>query len=84
MTAPSAFPTALQDVCRLRTPLLVGLLAQLSPSPLQEDMAEYAWRVVNRGQSILSQLPRKRPTTTKRYATNPRDPPEQLVFSLRG
>ena len=33
----------LQDVCQHQTSLLIGLLAELHPTALQDDMAQYAW-----------------------------------------
>ncbi len=77
---PGDFSGTLQDLCRCQTPLLIGLLAQLNPSPLQDDMARYAWRVVNTGQSILDQLSSKQSEKTTAYDTEPHS--QQLVFSI--
>jgi hypothetical protein len=53
-TAPPHTPPALQEVFSAPGPLLVGLLATLSDSVLQEDIAQTSRRLVQIGQDILS------------------------------
>lgn len=45
---------ALQDALRLQGPVLIGLIAHLSDSALQEDIAEASRRLLQLGQDILS------------------------------
>ena len=52
-------PPALQDLCAVKTPLLVGLIAQFTDAALQEDIAVYVGRLVARGQDILDQPSRR-------------------------
>ncbi len=78
--SPGGFSPTLQDVCHCQTPLLIGLLAQLNPSPLQDDIAQYVWRMVNMGQSILDQVSSQRSKKTKAYDRELH--PQQLVFSI--
>jgi hypothetical protein len=47
------FRRTLQDVCQVQTPLLVGLIAQMIDSPLQEDIVGYMRRMVAKGQDLL-------------------------------
>ncbi len=57
--APEAWPEpsgpALQDLCRVPTPLLVGLIAQFSDTALQEDIVTFTRRLIAKGQTILDQ-----------------------------
>jgi hypothetical protein len=53
-----SFP-ALQDLCEVKTPLLVGLIAQFSDGALQEDIVAYARRLIAKGQDILDQPSRR-------------------------
>ena len=46
--------TALQDALRLQGPVLIGLIAHLSDSTLQEDIAQTSRRLLQLGQDILS------------------------------
>ena len=57
--APQVSPPALQELCEVKTPLLVGLLAHFTDTALQEDIATYARRLIARGQDILDQPSRK-------------------------
>lgn len=45
---------ALQDALRLQGPVLIGLIAHLSDSTLQEDIAQISQRLLQLGQDILS------------------------------
>jgi hypothetical protein len=45
---------ALQDALRLQGPVLIGLIAHLSDSTLQEDIAQISRRLLQLGQDILS------------------------------
>ena len=45
---------ALQDALRLQGPVLIGLIAHLSDSALQDDIAEASRRLLQLGQDILS------------------------------
>jgi hypothetical protein len=47
------FQRTLQDICRVQTPLLVGLIAQMIDSPLQEDIVRFARCVVAKGKDLL-------------------------------
>ncbi len=57
--APAPLPEpsrpALQDLCRVQTPLLVGLIAQFSDTALQEDIVAFTRRLILKGQTILEQ-----------------------------
>ena len=54
--APQVSGPALQDLCAIQTPLLVGLIAQFSDTALQEDIVAHTRRLIARGQDILDQL----------------------------
>ena len=56
---PQASPPALQELCEVKTPLLVGLIAQFSDAALQEDIVAYARRLIAKGQDILDQPSRR-------------------------
>jgi hypothetical protein len=43
----------LQDVCRAQAPVLIGLIAHLSDSLLQEDIATTSRRLLQRGRDLL-------------------------------
>ena len=45
---------ALQDALRLQGPILIGLIAHLSDSTLQDDIAQTSRRLLQLGQDILS------------------------------
>lgn len=51
---PIPTPTLLQEVLSAPGPLLIGLLATLADSPLQEDIARTSRRLVQLGHDILS------------------------------
>jgi hypothetical protein len=57
--APQVSPPALQDLCEVKTPLLVGLIAQFTDTALQEDIVAYTRRLIARGQDILDQPSRR-------------------------
>ena len=61
--APAPLPEparpALQDLCRVQTPLLVGLIAQFSDTALQEDIVTFTRRLIAKGQTILDQPSRR-------------------------
>jgi hypothetical protein len=61
--APAPLPEpsrpALQDLCRVQTPLLVGLIAQFSDTALQEDIVTFTRRLILKGQTILDQPSRR-------------------------
>jgi hypothetical protein len=61
--APAPLPEpsrpALQDLCRVQTPLLVGLIAQFSDAALQEDIVSFTRRLIAKGQTILDQPSRR-------------------------
>lgn len=60
------FRRTLQDVCRVQTPLLVGLISQMIDSPLQEDIVGFVRRVVAKGQDLLD-MPSRSSLNTKTY-----------------
>jgi hypothetical protein len=45
---------ALQDALRLQGPVLIGLIAHLSDSTLQDDIAQTSRRLLQLGQDILA------------------------------
>ncbi len=51
----------LQDFCRAKIPVLLGLISSLGHYALQEDIARCASRVVSEAQCILQQCHLKRP-----------------------
>lgn len=51
---PTDNAAALQDALRLQGPVLIGLIAHLSDSTLQEDIAQTSRRLLQLGQDILS------------------------------
>lgn len=51
---------ALQDVCRAQAPVLIGLIAHLSDSLLQEDIATASRRLLQRGRDLLGSRGAKR------------------------
>jgi hypothetical protein len=55
---PDARP-ALQELCQVETPLLVGLIAQFTDTALQEDIVTYTRRLIARGRDILDQPSRR-------------------------
>jgi hypothetical protein len=57
--APQVSAPALQDLCEVKTPLLVGLIAQFTDAALQEDIVTYTRRLIARGQDILDQPSRR-------------------------
>lgn len=56
---PEPSRPALQDLCRVQTPLLVGLIAQFSDTALQEDIVTFTRHLIARGQTILDQPSRR-------------------------
>jgi hypothetical protein len=56
---PQASSPALQELCEVKTPLLVGLIAQFTDAALQEDIVAYTRRLIARGQDILDQPSRR-------------------------
>jgi hypothetical protein len=50
---------ALQELCAVQTPLLVGLIAQFTDTALQEDIVTHTRRLIARGQDILDQPSRR-------------------------
>ena len=50
---------ALQETWRAQPPLLVGLIAHLAGTALQEDMAVVLRRLITRGQALLEPNPKK-------------------------
>lgn len=57
--APQVSQPALQELCEVKTPLLVGLIAQFTDTALQEDIVAYTRRLIARGQDILDQPSRR-------------------------
>ena len=57
--SPQVSRPALQELCEVKTPLLVGLIAQFTDAALQEDILAYTRRWIARGQDILDQPARK-------------------------
>ena len=53
--APQVSRPALQELCEVKTPLLVGLIAQFTDAALQEDIVAYTRRLIAKGQDILDQ-----------------------------
>jgi hypothetical protein len=49
---------ALQETWRAQPPLLVGLIAYLTGTALQEDMAPVMRRLITRGQALLEPNPK--------------------------
>ena len=56
---PQASSPALQELCTVQTPLLVGLIAQFTDAALQEDIVVYTRGLIARGQDILDQPSRR-------------------------
>jgi hypothetical protein len=56
---PQGSRPALQDLCEVKTALLVGLIAQFTDTALQEDIVTYARRLIARGRYILDQPSKK-------------------------
>jgi hypothetical protein len=52
-SAKTPFPNPLQDLCTSQLALLIGLIASLTGSTLQDDIAETTRRFVHSGQDIL-------------------------------
>jgi len=57
--APQVSRPALQELCQVQTPLLVGLIAQFTDTALQEDIVALTRRLIARGQDILDQPSRR-------------------------
>jgi hypothetical protein len=57
--APQDSQPALQELCLVKTPLLVGLIAQFTDTALQEDIVTYTRRLIAKGQDILDQPSRR-------------------------
>jgi hypothetical protein len=57
--APQISRPALQDLCEVKSLLLVGLIAQFTDTALQEDIVAYTGRLIARGQDILDQPSRR-------------------------
>lgn len=57
--APQDSLPALQELCQVKAPLLVGLIAQFTDTALQEDIVTYTRRLIARGQDILDQPSRR-------------------------
>lgn len=57
--APQVSRPALQELCEVKTPLLVGLIAHFTDTALQEDIVAYTRRLIARGQDILDQPSRR-------------------------
>lgn len=57
--APQVSRPALQELCEVKTPLLVGLIAQFTDAALQEDIVAHTRRLIARGQDILDQPSRR-------------------------
>lgn len=58
-SAPQVSRPALQELCAVQTPLLVGLIAQFTDTALQEDIVAHTRRLIARGQDILDQPSRR-------------------------
>jgi len=56
---PQVSRPALQELCEVQTPLLVGLIAQFTDTALQEDIVAHTRRLIARGQDILDQPSRR-------------------------
>lgn len=56
--APRDEAVPLQEAWRAQPPLLVGLIAHLAGSALQEDMASVMRRLITRGQALLEPNPK--------------------------
>ena len=50
--APQVSRPALQELCEVKTPLLVGLIAQFTDAALQEDIVAYTRRLIARGRTF--------------------------------
>ena len=57
-TAAQDDAVALQETWRAQPPLLVGLIAHLTGTALQEDMAPVMRRLITRGQALLEPNPK--------------------------
>lgn len=53
-----SFTLALQDLCRSQATVLIGLIAHLTGSPLQEHILATSRRLLQLGQDILGTAPR--------------------------
>jgi hypothetical protein len=68
--SPPQVPSpALQELCEVKTPLLVGLIAQFTDAALQEDIVTYTRRLIARGQDILDQPSRRLTKGNSGYGT---------------
>ncbi len=70
---PEPSAPALQDLCRVQTPLLVGLIAQFSDTALHEDIVTFTRRLILKGQTILDQ-PSGRFAKGNPHADDEKDP----------
>ena len=52
---PALCAGALQDVCQVQTPLLVGLISKFTDCTLQDDIVLFVRRLIAKGQDILAQ-----------------------------
>jgi hypothetical protein len=52
---PALCPSTLQDVCRVQTPLLVGLISKFTDCTLQDDIVLFVRGLIAKGQDILAQ-----------------------------
>jgi hypothetical protein len=52
-----SFPASLQDICMLQPTVLIGLIAHLTGSALQEDIAQTFRRMQELGSDILNHQP---------------------------
>jgi len=66
---PQVSSVALQELCEVKTPLLVGLIAQFTDAALQEDIVAYTRRLIARGQDILDQPSRRLTKGNSVYGT---------------
>ena len=71
---PDPCPCTLQDVCRVQTPLLVGLVAKLTDCTLQDDIVLQMRGLVAKGQDFLDQPSRRVLSTNHTYDNKQTDP----------
>ena len=65
------FATALQDISRVQTPLLVGLISQTLGSTLQDDIARHIHGLVAKGQDLMDSPSRKTMQRNRKKAEKP-------------
>jgi hypothetical protein len=79
---PDSCPCTLQDVCRVQTPLLVGLISKFTDCTLQDDIVRQMRGLVAMGQDLLDQPSRRVRKENHTYDDKQTDPaPGSLAAS---